>query len=77
MLNCVKDYEGSNKLIMAFTVCERIINFFNRYENKEWFIKEIEFINKQWRSLHNFHTIEMYFNEMANRYYTTLEKISY
>jgi len=71
LLNCVKHYERSNKLIMAFSVCERIINFMSKYEFKDWFKTEIEFIYKQWRSLHNDYTLEMYFNEMANRYYNT------
>ena len=73
LLQCVKYYEVFNKLVMVFTVCERILNFFKRHEKKEWYIKEIEIIIKQWRSLHNSHTLEMYFNEMANRYYNTLK----
>ena len=71
LLQCVKYYEVFNKLVMVFTVCERILNFFKRHEKKEWFIKEIEIIIRQWRYLHNSHTLEMYFNEMANRYYNT------
>ncbi len=69
LLNCVKNYERSNKIIMAFSVCERIINFISRYAFKDWLKTEIEFLYKQWRSLHKDDILEMYFNEMAIRYY--------
>ena len=70
LLNCVKLYERSNKLITAFSLCERIMNFISSYVFKDWLKTEIEFILKQWRSLHKDNILEMYFNEMAIRYYS-------